>query len=236
MTFVEAANEATLKILNGILEYAPIGIFGITAATIGAQGIDTVIALGKFIVTSYLGVILLLVVFYPLILKLWGGKVIQFYKDIKESMLTAFVTCSSLGTLPITLKAAKTAGIDDRIAKLTLPIGATVNMNGTALRLGIAVIFASEIIGVSLSPVDLVSIVVIGTLAAVGTAGVPGAGLIAMAAVFTQAGLPIEIVALTAGINILVDMIFTLGNVTGDLVAAKMVDLSERRYLAKQKQ
>lgn len=233
MKFTEAANEATLKILNGILEYAPIGVFGITAATIGNQGVDTVIALAKFVITSYIGVILLLVVFYPIILKLWGGKVIQFYKDIKESMLTAFVTCSSLGTLPITLRAAKKAGIDERIANLTLPIGATVNMNGTALRLGVAVIFASEIIGMPLSMVELVSIVVIGTLAAVGTAGVPGAGLIAMSAVFAQAGLPIEIVGLTAGINVLVDMVFTLGNVTGDLVAAKMVDLSERRHEAK---
>lgn len=234
MKFVEASNEVTLRILNGILQYAPIGVFGITAATVGSQGLDTVIALGKFIVTSYIGVGLLLVVFYPIILKLWGCKVIQFYRDIKESMLTAFVTASSLGTLPITIRAAKKAGIDESIANLTLPIGATVNMNGTALRLGVAVIFASEIMGIDLSLVELVSIIVIGTLAAVGTAGVPGTGLIAMSAVFAQAGLPIEIVALTAGINIIVDMVFTLGNVTGDLVAAKMVDASEKRAASKQ--
>lgn len=234
MKVVDAANEVTLRILNGVLEYAPIGVFGITAATIGSQGLDTVIALGKFVITSYIGVILLLTVCYPIILKLWGGKVIQFYKDIKECMLTAFVTCSSLGTLPITLRAAKKAGIDDRIANLTLPIGATVNMNGTALRLGVAVVFAAEIMGMDLTIVELVSVILIGTLAALGTAGVPGAGLIAMSAVFAQAGLPIEIVALTAGINVLVDMIFTLGNVTGDLVAAKMVDLSEKKHQAKQ--
>ncbi len=233
MKFVEAANEVTLRILSGILQYAPIGVFGITAATIGSQGLDTVIALGKFILTSYIGVGLLLVVFYPLILKLWGCKVIQFYRDIKECMLTSFVTASSLGTLPISIRAAKKAGIDEGIANLTLPIGATVNMNGTALRLGVAVIFASEIMGIDLSIVELVSIILIGTLTAVGTAGVPGTGLIAMSAVFAQAGLPIEIVALTAGINIIVDMVFTLGNVTGDLVAAKMVDLSEKRAAAK---
>lgn len=147
MKFVESANEVTLRILSGILEYAPIGVFGITAATIGSQGLDTVIALGKFILTSYIGVGLLIIVFYPIILKLWGGKVIQFYRDIKDCMLTSFVTASSLGTLPISIRAAKRAGIDESIANLTLPIGATVNMNGTALRLGVAVIFAAEIMG-----------------------------------------------------------------------------------------
>ncbi len=233
MKFTEAANEVILRILNGVLEYAPIGVFGITAATIGVQGIDTVIALGKFILTSYIGVFIMLALVYPILLKLWGVKVFKFYNDIKAAVLTSFVTCSSLGTLPITLRAADKAGIGERVAKLTLPIGATVNMNGTAIRLGVGVVFAAEIMGIHLGTPELISIVVIGTLAAVGTAGVPGAGLIGMSIVFSQAGLPIEIVALTAGINVLVDMIFTLGNVTGDLVAAKMVDQSERKRARK---
>ena len=162
-------------------------------------------------------------------LKLFGVKVIQFYKNIKEAAFTSFVTSSSLSTLPITIKCAEKAGIGERVAKLTLPIGATVNMNGTALRFGVAVIFAAEIMGMSLSIPELATIVIIGTMAAIGTAGVPGAGLIGMSIVFTQAGLPIEIVALTAGINILVDMIFTFGNVVGDLVGAKIVDQTEKR-------
>lgn len=227
--FIEAANEVVLKILNGILQYAPFGVLGITAATIGSQGTDTIIALSKFVLTSYAGVILLLVIVYPLALRLYGVKVIEFYNNIKEAVMTAFVTSSSLGTLPITIRSAKKAGIDERIANLTLPIGATINMNGTALRFGVGVIFAAEIMGIQLGLPELLSIIIIGTLAAVGTAGVPGAGLIGMSIVFTQAGLPIEIVALTAGINALVDMIFTMGNVTGDLVAAKIVDQSERR-------
>ncbi len=233
MKFMEAANEVVLKILNGILQYAPIGVLGITASTIGSQGIDTLIALGKFVLTSYIGVILLVIVAYPIALKLCGVQVLQFYNNIKEAIMTSFVTSSSLGTLPITINAAKKAGIDERIANLTLPIGATINMNGTALRFGVGVIFAAEIMGIQLGLPELLSIIIIGTLAAVGTAGVPGAGLIGMSIVFTQAGLPIEIVALTAGINALVDMIFTMGNVTGDLVAAKIVDQSERKNLLK---
>lgn len=109
-------------------------------------------------------------------------------------------------------------------------------MNGTALRFGVAVIFASEIMGISLSIPELAIIVIIGTMAAVGTAGVPGAGLIGMSIVFTQAGLPIEIVAMIAGINILVDMIFTFGNVVGDLVGAKIVDQTERHKRQSQEQ
>lgn len=229
MKFVEAANEVVLKILNGILQYAPIGVLGITASTIGSQGIDTLVALGKFVLTSYIGVILLVVIAYPIALRLCGVPVLKFYNNIKEAIMTSFVTSSSLGSLPITINAAKKAGIDERIANLTLPIGATINMNGTALRFGVGVIFAAEIMGIQLGIPEILSIVIIGTLAAVGTAGVPGAGLIGMSIVFTQAGLPIEIVALTAGINALVDMIFTMGNVTGDLVAAKIVDQSERK-------
>lgn len=226
---IEACNEIVQKVLQGILQYAPIGVFGITANTIGSQGLDTVIALGKFVGTAYLGVISLFVVVFPLAMKLFGISAISFYKNIKEAMLTAFATSSSLSTIPITLAAAERAGINEQVARLTIPIGATANMNGTALRFGVAVIFAMEITGVSMGIPELAMIVIIGTMAAVGTAGVPGAGLIGMSIVFTQAGLPIEIVALTAGVNVLLDMIFTCGNVTGDLVAAKIVDQLERK-------
>lgn len=228
LNIADAGNEAVAKVLNGILQYAPIGVFGITANTFGTQGMDMVIALGKFIGTSYLGVIVMLTVIYPLILKLFKVKVIEFYKNIKDAIFTAFATSSSLSTLPISMRAAEKAGISERVAKLTLPIGATINMDGTAVRFGVAVIFASEIMGIHLGITELATIVLIGTLAAVGTAGVPGAGLIGMSIVFAQAGLPLEIVALTAGINVLVDMIFTCGNVTGDLAGAKVVDQSEK--------
>lgn len=226
----DACNEATMKVLSGILWYAPIGVFGITAHTFGSQGLDTILALGKFVLASYLGVLTLFVVVFPVMLKLAGVKVMAFYRQIKEAMFTAFVTCSSLGTLPVTLRAAQNAGINERVAKLTLPVGATVNMNGTAIRFGVAIIFASQIMGMDLSITQIASIVLIGTMAAVGTAGAPGAGLIGMSIVFSQAGFPIEIVALTAGVNVVLDMIFTCGNVTGDLIGAKIVNQSEQGH------
>ncbi|MDY0396124.1 dicarboxylate/amino acid:cation symporter [Virgibacillus halophilus] len=227
----EAGSEVTFKILNGILQYAPIGVLGITASSIGNQGFQTLYSLGKYVTASYVGVAIQMCLFFPLMLFIFRVPVLRFFKNISEAVMTAFLTSSSLGTLPVTLKAAQKAKISDRVANFTLPIGATVNMNGSAIHFGVGVVFAADIVGYDLSIGMIISIILTGTLAAVGTAGVPGAGLIGMSIVFTQAGLPIEIVGLTAGVNVITDMVFTTCNVTGDLVGAGIVDKSERRHL-----
>ncbi|MTW87175.1 cation:dicarboxylase symporter family transporter [Virgibacillus dakarensis] len=228
----EAGSEVTFRILNGILQYAPIGVLGITASTIGSQGFDSLKALAKYVGASYLGVGIQMVIIFTIILWLFKIPVMKFFMNTKEAIMTAFVTSSSLGTLPITIKSAQKAGISDRVANFTLPIGATVNMNGSAIHFGVGVVFAADIVGFDLTIGAIVGIILTGTLAAVGTAGVPGAGLIGMSIVFTQAGLPIEIVGLTAGVNVLTDMIFTTCNVTGDLVGAAVVDRSERKHVS----
>ncbi|MGE7765874.1 dicarboxylate/amino acid:cation symporter [Peribacillus sp. NPDC096540] len=230
LNFSEAGSEVTFRILNGILQYAPIGVLGITATSIGNQGFDTLLSLGKYVAASFLGVGIQMFIIFPLILLVFKVPVLQFFKNISEAMITAFVTCSSLGTLPVTLKAAKKAKISDRVANFTLPVGATVNMNGSAIHFGVGVVFAADIVGYDLSLGMIIGIILTGTLAAVGTAGVPGAGLIGMSIVFTQAGLPIEIVGLTAGVNVLTDMVFTTCNVTGDIVGAAVVDKSEKKH------
>ncbi|KRF60296.1 sodium:dicarboxylate symporter [Bacillus sp. Soil768D1] len=230
LNFSEAGSEVTFRILSGILQYAPIGVLGITATSIGSQGFETLLSLGKYVAASYLGVGIQMFIIFPLILLLFKVPVLQFFKNIREAMITAFVTCSSLGTLPVTLKAAQKAKISDRVANFTLPVGATVNMNGSAIHFGVGVVFAADIVGYDLSLGVIIGIILTGTLAAVGTAGVPGAGLIGMSIVFTQAGLPIEIVGLTAGVNVITDMIFTTCNVTGDIVGAAVVDKSEKKH------
>lgn len=229
LRFMEAGSEVTFRILNGILQYAPIGVLGITASTIGNQGFDTLNALAKYVGASYLGVALQMLLVFPLILLLFKVPLLRFFKHTRDAIMTAYVTASSLGTLPITLKCAKNAGISDRVASFTLPIGATVNMNGSAIHFGVGVVFAADIVGYDLSIGAIVGIILTGTLAAIGTAGVPGAGLIGMSIVFTQAGLPIEIVGLTAGVNVITDMVFTMCNVTGDIVGAAVVDKSEKK-------
>ncbi|KAB7706725.1 cation:dicarboxylase symporter family transporter [Bacillus aerolatus] len=230
LNFSEAGSEVTFRILSGILQYAPIGVLGITATSIGNQGFETLLSLGKYVAASYLGVGIQMFIVFPLILLLFKVPVLRFFKNIREAMITAFVTCSSLGTLPVTLKAAQKAKISDRVANFTLPVGATVNMNGSAIHFGVGVVFAADIVGYDLSLGVIIGIILTGTLAAVGTAGVPGAGLIGMSIVFTQAGLPIEIVGLTAGVNVITDMIFTTCNVTGDIVGAAVVDKSEEKH------
>lgn len=229
LKFANAGSEVTFRILNGILQYAPIGVLGLTASTIGNQGMDTLQSLAKYVGASYLGVGIQILIVFPLILLLFKIPVLKFFIRIREAIMTAFVTASSLGTLPITLKSAQKAKISDRVANSTLPVGATVNMNGSGIHFGVGVVFAAEIVGYDLSIGAIVAIILTGTLAAVGTAGVPGAGLIGMSIVFTQAGLPIEIVGLTAGVNVITDMIFTTCNVTGDLVGAAVVDESEKK-------
>ncbi|WP_269409605.1 dicarboxylate/amino acid:cation symporter [Lentibacillus daqui] len=231
LKLMEGGSEVSFRILNGILQYAPVGVLGITASTIGNQGLHTLQSLAKYVGASYLGVAIHMFIIFSILLLIFKVPVLKFFRDIREAMMTAFVTASSLGTLPITIKNAHKAGISDRVANFTLPIGATVNMNGSGIHFGVGVVFAANIVGYDLSIGAIVAIILTGTLAAVGTAGVPGAGLIGMSIVFTQAGLPIEIVGLTAGVNVLTDMVFTCCNVTGDLIGAAIVDKSEKKHI-----
>lgn len=222
-------SEVTFRILNGILQYAPIGIFAIAATAIGSQGLHTLVSLGKLIVVIYAGIALQVIFVYILIMKLFGVQIRAFFANTKEAIATAFMTSSSLGTLPVTMKSASKAGISDEVATFSLPMGATVNMDGAAIRLGASVVFAANITGLDLGFATILGVIVTGTMASVGTAGVPGAGLIALSIVLTQTGLPIEVVALIAGVDAILGMGATACNVTGDLVGAAIVDRSERR-------
>ena len=226
-------SEVTFRVLNGILQYAPIGIFAIAASAIGSQGLQTLVSLGKLTVVIYGGIVLQFILVYFVIMKLFGVRIGEFFRNVKDAIGTAFMTSSSLGTLPVTMKAAQRAGISNEVASFSLPLGATVNMDGAAIRLGASVVFAADIMGLDLSFAAILGIIVTGTLASVGTAGVPGAGLIALSIVLTQAGLPIEVVALVAGIDAILGMGATATNVTGDLVGASIVDKSEKRRLTK---
>ncbi|MDN5709476.1 MAG: dicarboxylate/amino acid:cation symporter, partial [Planococcus sp. (in: firmicutes)] len=144
-------------------------------------------------------------------------------------MLTAFVTQSSSGTLPLTLDAARGLGIPKSLYGFSLPLGATINMDGAAIRIAVSAIFAANIIGDPLSMSEMFMVVLIGTLATIGTAGIPGAGIVMIATVFVQLGLPMEAVALLTAIDALVGMGATMLNVTGDLAGSKLIDKSEKR-------
>ncbi|MBE0399602.1 dicarboxylate/amino acid:cation symporter [Halomonas sp. FME1] len=228
---IEALNDVTLKVMSGVLHYVPIGVFAIVAETVSRQGLETLLSLGDMVVVLYiaLGVHVLL---YCGIMRLFGVKLRTFFREARTPMLTAFATQSSSGTLPLTVNAARRLGISKSIYGFSLPLGATLNMDGAAIRIAISAVFAANVIGAPLDFISMVQIVLIGTLVSVGTAGVPGAGILMIATVFAQVGLPIETVALLAAIDALVGMGATALNVTGDLVGTSVIARSEGEQLS----
>jgi len=153
-----------------------------------------------------------------------------FFKSTKDAYTTAFFTSSSIASLPIAIDAAKKAGISERIANFSLPLGAIFNSDGGALRMGVSLVFAANITGLNLSVTDFITIVLIGTLLSVGTAGVPAAGLVTLSAVLSLFNLPLEIVALIAGVDAIIGMGGTASNVIGDIVGSLVIDDKKEKH------
>ncbi|RYG72106.1 dicarboxylate/amino acid:cation symporter [Lentibacillus lipolyticus] len=231
-TVFTALNEMFYKILSGVLLYAPIGVFAISASTFGSQGWSTFQSLLKFTAVFYIGVAVLWAVVYSAFLKFSGTRVGHFFKQTKEAYVTAFFTSSSIASLPVAIDSAKKAGISETTANFTLPLGAVFNSDGGALRMGASLVFAANVTNLNLAPADFLVIVLIGTLLSIGTAGVPAAGLVTLSAVLSMFGLPLEIVALIAGVDVLIGMAGTASNVIGDIIGSAVVDKSERKHAA----
>lgn len=225
---VDALNEATLAIMKVILQYVPIGIFAMIATTVGNQGMDTLLSLGDMILVLYVALFVQVGV-YIVFMLLSKVNIGQFFAQARTPMITAFVTQSSSGTLPLTLNAAKNLGLSKSLYGFSLPLGATVNMDGAAIRIAVSAVFAANLVGDPLSFADMLVVVLVGTLASVGTAGVPGAGIIMIATVFAQLGLPMEAVGLLVAIDAIVGMGCTALNVTGDLVGTSIINKTEKQ-------
>ncbi|SFD69230.1 Na+/H+-dicarboxylate symporter [Lentibacillus persicus] len=223
---VDGLNEATLSIMKVIIQYVPIGIFAIIAEVVGNQGADTIVELGGMVGVFYIAIIVHLLI-YVLFMVLFKINIKSFFKYGRTPMITAFVTQSSSGTLPLTLNAARELNLPKSLYGFSLPLGATVNMDGAAIRIAVSAVFAANVIGDPLSFTEIFQVVLVGTLASIGTAGVPGAGIIMIATVFAQLGLPMEAVGLLTAIDVLVGMGATSLNVTGDLVGANIIGKTE---------
>lgn len=228
---VNGLNEATIVVLKVILQYVPIGVFAIMAEVVGSQGLDTLLSLGEMVLVLYVA-IAVQIVLYTLLLILMKIKPGIFFRHARTPILTAFVTQSSSGTLPLTLEAARGLGLSKSLYGFSLPLGATINMDGAAIRIAVSAAFAANLTGNPLSLADMLMVVLVGTLASVGTAGVPGAGIVMIATVFAQLGLPMEAVALLTAIDALVGMGATMLNVTGDLVGTTVIDKTEKKRQA----
>jgi Na+/H+-dicarboxylate symporter len=226
----EAGTEIIFLIVRGVLEYAPIGVFALIAVTFAETGVEAIVPLATLTGVVYGGVVLM-IVFYALLLILFGASLRRFFFEAKEPMATAYVTRSSSGTLPVSTQAAARMGVKEGVYGFSLPTGATVNMDGTALYVGAAVVFVANVAGVDLSFGQIIGVVLVGVLASIGTAGVPSAGLIMLSLAITQAGLPFAAVALVAGIDAILDMARTMCNVTGDLTGTRLIAQTEEGML-----
>jgi len=222
-------NEIIMTLVWIVMKIAPLGVFGLIARTFAGQGFEAFGPLLKYFFLV-LGVLFLhALVTYPVMLKLFSGlNPIRFLSKLREVQIFAFSTASSNATIPITLNAVeKRLGVSNSVASFTVPLGATINMDGTAIMQGVATVFISQAYGLGLEFSDYLLVIITATLASIGTAGVPGVGLILLGMVLKQVGLPVEGIGLIIGIDRLLDMVRTAVNVTGDSVVSCIVAKSE---------
>ncbi len=232
--FFEGVNEAIMKIVYLVMVIAPFGIFGLIAARIGEAGgflgfMPELIKLGKYFLTVVIGLFIHGVIILPLILAIVGKRnPITFTKNMGPALLNAFSTASSSATLPLTIECVEQRnGISRRTASFVLPLGATINMNGTALYEAVAAIFMAQVYDIHLGLVPMVLIFLTATLAAIGAAGIPEAGLVTMVIVLTAVNLPLEGITLILTIDWLLDRFRTTVNVWGDAVGAGVIETLE---------
>ena len=224
LRFFEIVGDVMIRVTHMVMLYAPIGVFGLMSYTVSRHGLSVLLPLGALILTAFIAtLVFVVVILIPMVRFVTGISVMTFLKGIAEPWLVAFTTCSSAAALPANLNAARRLGATKAIASFSIPLGNTINMNGTAIYMGVCAIFAAEVYGLPLTMADQLTIVLMGVLAAIGTAGVPGAGLIMTTIIFTQVGIPLEAVALIAGVDRILDMIRTSVNVVGDVASAVTV-------------
>jgi Na+/H+-dicarboxylate symporter len=223
---VEAAANAMFVVVRGVLEYGVVGVFALMAAGLGESGLGALASLGELVLAIAIGVTLQIVFVY-LVLLVWlvaGLSPVAFLAGAKDAMITAFATRSSSGTLPVTMTDAEEhLRLEERVYSFALPVGATANMDGAAIRQAITVMFAANVLGQPLALTEQVMVLLVAVLISVGTAGVPGAGIIMLTVVLNQIGLPLEIVGFVAGVDPILGRIATTNNVTGDLAVSTVV-------------
>ena len=227
--FFENAAEVMYKVTHMVMSFAPYGVFALIAGTAAKFGIAILAPFAKVIGAVYIGCIIHAVLVYSGMISVFCRRSpFWYFRGVQEAAITAFVTRSSSGTLPVTLSNVRdNLGVSEGVSSFVLPLGATINMDGTALYQGVCALFVAQAFNVPLTLQMQIGIVITATLASVGTAGVPGAGLIMLTLVLTSVGLPIEGIALVAGIDVILDAARTCINVMGDTAVCAVVASSE---------
>lgn len=228
--FFDSFAEVMFWITGVVMRFAPIGVLGLVAPIIGQYGPSVLLPLLKIILAVGIACLIHAVVVYSLAVKTFANmNPLTFFKGIAPAAVVAFSTASSAGTLPVTIKnTQENLGVSNKISSFVLPLGATINMDGTAIYQGVAVIFIAQFYGLDLTFMQLITVVITTILASIGTAGVPGAGMIMLAMVLGAVGLPLEGIALIAGIDRILDMFRTTINIVGDAAGAVTVAGTEK--------
>lgn len=232
--WINCMNEVVMKIMMMIIEFTPYGVFCLMANVVAVNGASIVGTLALVIGVAYIGYIIHVVVVYGLSVKFLSKmSPIAFFKGIAPAMMCAFTTTSSNATLPLNIECCNDLGAEPEISSFVLPLGATINMDGTAIYQAVCAVFIACCYGIDLTLSQMAMIVLTATLASVGTAGVSGAGMIMLAMVLTSVGLPVEGIAIIAGVDKLFDMGRTTLNITGDATCALFISRTERDKAAK---
>ncbi len=229
LNIFRVGKEVMGDLTNRVLEFTPYGVFGLMATVVGKNGSAIMIPYLKCIAALYLSGFLYVIIVQAGVM---GGLIghispLRFLRTMKEAMAFVFATCSSVATIPINLKCTKNLGVDEDTANFIIPFGAVMNMNGTAIYEAVAVVFTAEIFGIHLSATDQLMVMVSATLAAIGTAGIPGSGLVMLTIVLSAAHLPMEAIGLLAGIDRILNMGRVIPNIVGDAASAVVIAKSE---------
>jgi Na+/H+-dicarboxylate symporter len=238
IAFFDGVNEAVMKIVHLVMYVAPVGVFALIASKLGEAGggelfFAELMKVGKYALAVVLGLLLHATVALPLILMLVTKRnPLLYLKNASEALTTAFSTASSSATLPVTIECAEERNkVSRKTSLFVLPIGATVNMDGTALYESVAALFIAQMAGISLGFGDQMVVFITATLAAIGAAGIPEAGLVTMVMVLESVGLPLEGIAMLLSIDWFLDRCRTVTNVWGDSIGAAVVDTLEEKFV-----
>lgn len=228
VAFFEGINDIMVKIVQIVIKMAPYGVFALIAAVVGTFGAHILMSLAKYCLVV-IGGLVILAISYPAVVWLFTKyPYFKFWKGIYQAQLIAFSTCSSSATLPVTMKCAEdNIGVSKQISSFVLPLGATINMNGTALYQGVTAVFIAQVYGMNLGIGDQLAIILTATLASIGAAGAPAMGVLMLVVVLKQVGIPLEGIALILGVERILDMSRTVINITGDIATAAVVAHSE---------
>lgn len=222
-------NDLMMKVVQIVMHFAPYGVFCLIAKTFAEQGLDLFMPVIAYVITLVAALFIHLFITLPVMLKLLSGlNPVAFMRKMRPAQIFAFSTASSNATIPVTYRSVtERVGVDESVASFCIPFGATINMDGTAIMQGVATVFLANVYGIDLGLSGYLTVIGMAVLASIGTAGVPGVGLVMLTMVLSQVGLPIEGIAIILGVDRLMDMIRTAVNITGDAVVTAIVAKGE---------